>query len=93
MIDIYQFQSLLDNITEIYEFSSVGGALHTVLEDGNTDDESIEYCLETCQDHWSLTGCAPENKSGYIDLIKKVGRQLLTLSKEQRDIIIRAYNE
>jgi hypothetical protein len=82
-------EDLLADIAELYAFNPVGGALHIVLDDGNTDDESIKYCLETCKEHWSVVGSHPENVEGIVDLIMSIGNQLLKLPKTERD---RLYN-
>lgn len=37
---------LLADIEFIYEISCVGGPLHIVLDDGNVDDEDIQWCIE-----------------------------------------------
>lgn len=46
MIHEDQVKELYDVIAQIYARDGVGGALHIVLDDGNTEDHHIEWCLE-----------------------------------------------
>lgn len=39
-------EDTIDIIKQIYKKYSTGGALHIVLDDDNTDDESILWCLQ-----------------------------------------------
>jgi hypothetical protein len=43
-------QQAVDAVREIYQWSSVGGNAHTVVDDWNLDDEYVEYCLN--ETHW-----------------------------------------
>ena len=52
----------------------VGGALHIVLDDANLDDDSIQWCMDTADEHWSQE---PE-------CAKLLGRILLQMTKTQR---------
>ena len=59
---------------EIYKTYPSGGALHIVLDDGNTEDEFIRWCIENAlkyveeKDQWMFVRCAelmltmPEHK-------------------------------
>jgi endonuclease IV len=76
-------ENLLNDLEELYLQCSVGGALHIVVEDDNVDDESIQFCLDTCHDHWSKTD---------VDLIKSIGKQLLELTEDERRFIINLFH-
>ena len=75
---------LFADIADIYERNCVGGPLHIVLDDGNTDDESIQYCLDSCRDHWSVVEDV-ENAEGMIQLVELVGIRLLQMDEAERD--------
>ena len=51
MISQEQVMELYDVIAQIYARNGVGGALHIVLDDGNTEDHHIEWCIENMQDY------------------------------------------
>lgn len=38
--------------------NGVGGSLHIVLDDGNVEDSSIEFCRKWAEDHGDLSGIA-----------------------------------
>jgi hypothetical protein len=46
MISQEQVLELYDVIAQIYARDGVGGALHIVLDDGNTEDHHIKWCVE-----------------------------------------------
>lgn len=54
------------------EGNSAGGSLHIVLDDGNTEDCHVEYCLNCAKEK--------EDADGVI-----LAEQLLLLSAEERD--------
>ena len=54
--------------------NGVGGSLHIVLDDGNTDRESVEWCHTYAREHGDKDGMA------LCDL-------LLTLTEEQREAL------
>lgn len=78
------YADLFDAIEKIYEWNCVGGPLHIVLDDGNTDDKSIRYCLDSCRDHWSVVEDAG-NADGMIRLVEMVGSCLLQIDETERD--------
>ena len=45
---------LTDVIKAMDERNDVGGPLHIAFDDGNVSDESIQFCLKTCETHWSV---------------------------------------
>jgi len=51
-------------IREIYKTYPSGGALHIVLDDGNTEDEHIQWCIDNAlddvegKDQWMFKRCA-----------------------------------
>lgn len=51
MITQEQVMELYDVIAQIYERNGVGGALHIVLDDGNTEDHHIKWCIENMDDY------------------------------------------
>lgn len=51
MISQEQVLELYDVIAQIYERNGVGGALHIVLDDGNTEDHHIIWCVENMNDY------------------------------------------
>lgn len=67
-------QEVVGLIREIYKTYPSGGALHIVLDDGNTEDEFIRWCIENAlkyveeKDQWMFVRCAelmltmPEHK-------------------------------
>lgn len=46
-----QVLELYEVIAQIYAINGVGGALHIVLDDGNTEDHHIKWCIENMQDY------------------------------------------
>lgn len=46
MISQEQVLELYDVIAQIYARNGVGGAMHIVLDDGNTEDHHILWCIE-----------------------------------------------
>jgi DNA-directed RNA polymerase specialized sigma subunit len=62
---------------EYYQLTnnSAGGNLHIVLDDGNTDDNFIDFCIESAK----VNG---DNKGMLIC------EKLLKLSKKQRNILV-----
>ena len=38
-------EEIISEIKEIYDYYPAGGALHIVLDDGNTDSHFIRWCL------------------------------------------------
>lgn len=51
MISQEQVMELYDVIAQIYERDGVGGALHIVLDDGNTEDHHIKWSIEHMHDY------------------------------------------
>ena len=51
MITQEQVLELYDVIAQIYKINGVGGALHIVLDDGNTEDDNIKWCIENMHDY------------------------------------------
>jgi hypothetical protein len=48
---------LCDLIQYYYEnVNSAGGYLHIVLDDGNTDIDSIWFCIDACEKHNDVLG-------------------------------------
>jgi hypothetical protein len=46
-----QVLELYEVIAQIYAIDGVGGALHIVLDDGNTEDHHIKWSIENMQDY------------------------------------------
>ena len=57
-------QEVVGLIREIYKTYPSGGALHIVLDDGNTEDIFIRWCIENAlkdveeKDQWMFVRCA-----------------------------------
>ena len=83
-MNIESLDELSDQISRIYSISSLGGPLHIVLDDGNTDDDSIRFCLATCRDHSEVTR-KPETAEVLVRLVQAVGSALLKMDEETRD--------
>jgi len=56
------------------EDNSTGGSLHIYTDDGNCEDDSIEFCIEYAKDGKDIFGVA-------------LGKLLLSLSVKQREKI------
>lgn len=54
------FDSLMERVRALYatEHGAVGGCLHIVLDDGNLEDENVEFCIGWAEDH-GCTICRP----------------------------------
>lgn len=62
-------------IHEIYMDSSVGGALHIVLDDGNTEDHFINWCIEN-----SIAELNGDRK----DMYERCAKMLLEINESER---------
>ena len=82
--DIDSHSELCSQISMIYEIHSLGGPLHVVLDDGNTDDDSIRFCLDTCRDHHAVTE-RPETAETLVQLVESVGHALLEMDESTRN--------
>lgn len=78
-------QEVVGLIREIYKTYPGGGALHIVLDDGNTEDEFIRWCIENAlkyveeKDQWMFVRCA---------------ELMLTMPERKRDrAIVTAFKE
>ena len=49
---------LIDLIREYYKIdgNSVGGNLHTVIDDGNLKDKNIDFCIKCCTQSNDIKG-------------------------------------
>lgn len=57
-----------------------GGLLHIVLDDGNIDDDDLQWCLERCN--------REENRDRHDrDVCIEIAQRMLNLSREQRTLI------
>ena len=73
------YKETISLIKEIYKSHSAGGDLHIVLDDGNTEDYHIQWCIDNleCND--------PKERELYI----KCANNLLKMEVSQRDEVIR----
>lgn len=72
-------------IKEIYKKHTAGGALHIVLDDGNTETHHIRWCLEN--------SIAEIKNIKEKLLFEKCAKNLLKMSEKQRDkCITKAFN-
>ena len=75
---------MCDAIARIYSVHSLGGPLHIVLEDGNLEDESIQFCLETCETHHSTLALSIAERRAFLDDVQLVANSLLNLAIDLR---------
>ena len=77
-----------DAVGKVYEYSSVGGNAHIVLDDWNLDDHNIRWCLDVA---------IAENSEGDSDEKLAVEREalerLLALTYEERVSALAIYEE
>lgn len=62
-------------IHQIYMDSPVGGALHIVLDDGNTEDHFIDWCIEN-----SIAELHGDRKNMY----ERCAKMLLEINESER---------
>lgn len=77
---------LCEDIASLYEWNDIGGPLHIVLDDGNVDDGSIQFCLSTCHRHWSVLEDTDNTKS-VISLVQSIGVRMLDMPEQERDAL------
>jgi hypothetical protein len=65
---------------EYYNFNPGGGSLHIVLDDGNTEEDNVNYCMEYSKENGDIAGIM-------------LARALLELSAEQRDELYERFDE
>jgi len=70
-------------ICEIYKQHSGGGALHIVLDDGNTEDRHIQWCIDNAILNNGF--CTTEEEPIYLECAQR----LLKMTERQRGIAIR----
>ena len=58
---------------EIYKFHGAGGGLHIVLDDGNMDDESINYCIGYIKECGNFTKEQKNMQIECAELLLKLG--------------------
>lgn len=75
-------EKLKHAILRIYTYSSVGSALHIVLDDENVEDHHIQWCMATFHE----IDCAQERVA-----CEECARLLLQLPVEERERIVRGY--
>jgi hypothetical protein len=63
-------------VCEYYKENGAGGSLHIVLDDGNVEDSSVQFCIDYAKKNGDEVGV-------------KLGEILLTMSKTQRDKLSR----
>jgi len=76
-------ESLLPKTVEFFyslDGNACGGLCHVVLDDGNLDDGSIDFCLAECQKHGDWLGAA-------------IMTALRSVPHEHRERATRAYYE
>jgi hypothetical protein len=74
-------------IGKVYEFSLSGGNAHTVLDDENTENHNIRWCLDET---------IPENAfrapPRQIAAERACLNAMLELTEDERDLALRAFN-
>jgi len=63
-----------------YGFNPSGGLCHIVLDDGNTEDGHIRYCLNACEDE--------KDVAGYV-----IMDHMLDMDEDHRDRFIEKLHE
>ena len=72
-------------IKKIYKIHSAGGALHIVLDDGNTESHHIQWCLDN--------SIAEIKKTKEKELYEKCAKNLLKMKEKERSkCIAKAFN-
>lgn len=51
-----KYISLLELVKYYYQTNCAGGNLHVLLDDGNTEYSTLQFCLDTCEDQGDLLG-------------------------------------
>jgi hypothetical protein len=74
----------LDAIREVYEESSMGGALHIVLDDGNVEDEHLAWCATP----EALAYCG----GSMTDAERRCYDLLVQMSEQERAIVVSGYH-
>lgn len=67
-------------VKALYEIDDAGGSCHIVVDDGNVDDESLQWVIDKCNESNNL-------KSDRF-LSKCICEQLLSLKREHRIILM-----
>jgi len=75
-------EKLKKNIQKIYEIDSAGGYLHIVLDDGNLDNRSINFCKQFAEEYKA------DISKKYYKLIIDTIKILKKFSIEERKEII-----
>lgn len=70
-------------IKEIYKKYSTGGALHIVLDDYNTDDEDILWCLQNSIPDEEI--CKKQDK----EMFERCAINLIKINESRRKVIIK----
>lgn len=74
------YADLFAYVAEMYSHSIIGGPLHIVLDDGNVDDESIQFCRE------SYSKCSEGDVgNGMAVLVECVSQRLLSIDEGTRE--------
>lgn len=64
-------------IKELYKTEGAGGLLHIVVDDGNVEDDDIQFCIDYCNEK--------ENKDNpKRELCLEIANKMLRLNYEQR---------
>lgn len=82
---LHSYRDICEMVALVYEYNGVGGALHAVLDDGNTEDDDIRYCMESSGKHWSTIEMQEESRDGYLALIQDLGESLLGITESERE--------
>ena len=72
--------SVIAKCKEYYRTNAAGGCLHIVLDDENTEDHSIIFCITFAMEHedWKAV---------------ELCGILLQMTKEERDVLVSRYSE
>lgn len=72
---------------EIYKYSSVGGGLHVLIDDGNLTDETIFYCIKAISEVMFADVIPEYARHWNPEYELKVATFLLTCSLQERAAI------
>ncbi len=77
---ILTVSEVLPLVQAYYKFNGVGGSLHIVLDDGNLEDDSVEFCLRYARDNHDIAG-------------QNLAKVLLRMSRKQRQKLYDQYEK
>jgi len=77
------FEKTKNLIHEIYQFNAVGANCHIVLDDGNIEDEHIQWCLDV-----AVVENYHKSTPSQLETEKQVLKLLLSMTMEERSDLL-----